>query len=164
MSLDNRVIVTGATGFVGQHLVPLLLNRGHEVVAVARDEEKARLFDWFDDVNFVATNLSDGTRYLKISQGMSLIHLAWSGLPNYKSAFHFEQNLPESYEFVKSCIADGVKHVLVTGTCFEYGFRSGPIASNARAFPNNSYGFAKDILRQQLEFLLVDNPYCLQWA
>ena len=164
MSLDNQIIVTGATGFVGQHLVPLLLDRGHEVVAVARDEEKARLFDWFDDVHFVATNLSDGTRYLKISQGMSLIHLAWAGLPNYKSTFHFEENVRESYEFIKLCLADGVNQVLVTGTCFEYGFRSGPIASNMRPCPNNPYGFAKDTLRQQLEFLSIDNPYCLQWA
>jgi nucleoside-diphosphate-sugar epimerase len=164
MSQRNQVIVTGATGFVGQHLVPLLLENGHEVVAVARGEEKARVFDWFNDVQFVSTGLSYGTKHLKISQGMSLIHLAWAGLPNYKSTFHFEQNLPESYEFIKSCIADGVNQVLVAGTCFEYGFKSGPIAANVRPCPNNPYGLAKDTLRQQLEFLSIENPYCLQWA
>ena len=108
MSSDNRILVTGATGFVGQHLVPLLVEKGHEVVAIARDEEKARLFDWFDEVHFVSANLSDGTQDLKISQGMSLIHLAWAGLPNYKSTFHFEQNLPESYEFIKSCTSPSI--------------------------------------------------------
>jgi len=164
MTQLNQVIVTGATGFVGQHLVPLLLKNGHEVIAVARDGEKARLFDWFNDVQFVSISLSDGTKLLKISHGMSLIHLAWAGLPNYKSTFHFEQNLPESYEFIKACIADGVNQVLVAGTCFEYGFKSGPIAANVEPCPNNPYGFAKNTLRQQLEFLSIDNPYCLQWA
>ena len=164
MLLHDTVIVTGATGFVGQHLVPLLLKKGHDVVAVARDEEKASLFDWFNDVQFVSTSLSDGSKHLKISQGMSLIHLAWSGLPNYKSTFHYERNLPESYDFIKSCVADGVTHVLVAGTCFEYGFKSGPIASNVKPCPNNPYGFAKDTLRQQLEFLSAEKPYCLQWA
>ncbi len=163
-ALRSRVIVTGATGFVGQHLVPLLLKKGHDVVAVARDENKAKLFDWFNDVQFVSTNLSEGVKHLKISPETSLIHLAWPGLPNYRSTFHFEENLPESYNFIKSAISEGITHVLVTGTCLEYGFYNGPIASNTKPCPNNPYGFAKNALRHQLEFLSKETPFCLQWA
>jgi nucleoside-diphosphate-sugar epimerase len=163
-SCQRKVIVTGATGFVGQHLVPLLLKNGHDVLAVARDEKKAQLFDWFDNVEFISADISEGAKQLKISPGMSLIHLAWSGLPNYKSAFHFEDNLPKSYDFIKSCVNDGVSQVLIAGTCLEYGFQSGPIASNATPHPNNPYAFAKDVLRQQLEFLSKEKSFCLQWA
>ena len=84
---------------------------------------------------------------------MSLIHLAWSGLPNYNSGFHYEDNLPKNYNFIKSCVKHGVCQVLATGTCFEYGFQSGAITSSTKPYPKNSYGFAKDALRQQLEFL-----------
>ncbi len=45
MSLEKRIIVTGATGFVGQHLVPLLLDRGHEVVAAAETRSEGREAD-----------------------------------------------------------------------------------------------------------------------
>jgi dTDP-6-deoxy-L-talose 4-dehydrogenase (NAD+) len=53
---------------------------------------------------------------------------------------------------------------LVTGTCLEYGPNSGPIASAAHPSPKTPYAAAKDSLRQQLEFLSRDHPFCLQWA
>lgn len=162
--LQHKVVVTGATGFVGQHLIPRLLQHGFDVLAIARDFRKAQSFEWFNKVEFVSADISEGARHLNISAGMSLIHLAWSDLPNYNSAFHFENNLPKSYDFIKSCINCGVGQVLVTGTCFEYGFQSGPIASNAEAYPNNSYAFAKDVLHQQLRFLAKERPFHLQWA
>ena len=160
----EKVIVTGATGFVGQHLIPKLLQNGYDVLAIARKENKAQSFDWFDDVEFIASDISKGAKHFNINSKMSLIHLAWSGLPNYNSAFHFEENLPKSYEFIKSCIQCGLSRVLVTGTCLEYGFQSGPISSDTKPFPSNPYAFAKDVLRQQLEFLAKESPFSLLWA
>jgi uncharacterized protein len=37
-----KIVVTGATGFIGQKLVPLLVARGDEVVALSRDADRAR--------------------------------------------------------------------------------------------------------------------------
>jgi dTDP-6-deoxy-L-talose 4-dehydrogenase (NAD+) len=54
-----------------------------------------------------------------------LLHLAWDGLPNYRSLRHFEQELPAQYAFLRSVIAAGLKSLMVTGTCFEYGMQSG---------------------------------------
>jgi nucleoside-diphosphate-sugar epimerase len=58
----------------------------------------------------------------------------------------------------------GVRQVLITGTCFEYGFQSGPIASTATPSPNNPYAVAKDSLRQQLEFLSKEHSFTFQWT
>ena len=95
---------------------------------------------------------------------MGLIHLAWQGLPNYKSLFHFEENLNFNYKFIKTLVLSGVRQVLITGTCFEYGFQSGPIASTATPLPNNPYALAKDSLRQQLNFLSKEHSFRFQWA
>jgi uncharacterized protein YbjT (DUF2867 family) len=43
-----RVLVTGATGYVGGQLLPALLERGHEVRALARDPDKADVPDGVD--------------------------------------------------------------------------------------------------------------------
>jgi nucleoside-diphosphate-sugar epimerase len=160
----RQVVVSGATGFVGQHLVPILLNNNYSVVAIARDGKKAKQFDWFKDVYFITSDFHKNSTKINIENGAGLIHLAWQGLPNYKSLFHFEDNLPFNYSFVKRLVLSGVSQVLITGTCFEYGFQSGPIASTERPQPNNPYALAKDSLRQQLEFLSNEHPFRLQWA
>lgn len=161
---SRQVIVSGATGFVGQHLVPLLLKNQFQVIATARDIQKAATFEWFKEVQFVATDFHKGLEQIQVGQDAGLIHLAWQGLPNYNSLFHFEENLPFNYGFVKELVLAGVSQVLITGTCLEYGFQSGPIASITKPLPNNPYALAKDTLRQQLEFLSKEHPFRLQWA
>lgn len=164
MSRSKQVIVSGATGFVGQHLLPLLLREGHEVVAVIRNVEKARTFDWFKDVRVVQADLLKNDIDFTPQDGASLVHLAWHGLPNYDALFHFEENLPGSYRFVKELVGRGVSKVLVTGTCFEYGLTYGPIAADAPAKPVTPYAMAKDTLRQCLTYLAAQRPFTLQWA
>jgi dTDP-6-deoxy-L-talose 4-dehydrogenase (NAD+) len=93
-----------------------------------------------------------------------LIHLAWGGVQNCNSPHHFEKELPAQYDFLKSMVESGLKNLLVTGTCFEYGMSSGMLNEDSVARPGNPYGFAKDTLRRQLEFLQQAKPFNLTWA
>lgn len=54
-----RILVTGATGYVGSRLVTALLENRHEVVAVSRNPNRLKRFGWFDDVTPVALDASD---------------------------------------------------------------------------------------------------------
>ena len=159
-----QIIVTGATGFVGQHLVPLLLQSNCEVIVIGRDENKARLFDWYDKVEFISLDYHLAKLNFKPRLGASLIHLAWQGLPNYTSLFHFEENLPKNYEFIKNLVNSGVSKVLAVGTCFEYGFQNGPLSTSMPAKPNNPYALGKDCLRQYLSCLQKQSNFTFQWA
>ncbi|MBL1259519.1 MAG: NAD(P)-dependent oxidoreductase [Thiotrichaceae bacterium] len=162
-----KIMVTGATGFIGSHLVPCLLDRGHEVVAVARDEAKASNFSWYSEVQFIAQDIhaKEGKcSYDDFGSPDALIHLAWAGLPNYKGLFHFEDNLLADYKFIKSLIEQGLQQVLVTGTCFEYGMKNGCLQEDMPTFPSNPYALAKDTLRQFLQSLQQHTSFTLQWA
>jgi dTDP-6-deoxy-L-talose 4-dehydrogenase (NAD+) len=159
-----NILVTGATGFIGRHVVPVLLQRGHQVTALARDEKKAKSMPWWHEVSFIACDLHIEANFAKVSVIPDiLIHLAWPGLPNYKAISHFEKNLPADYRFIKALVAAGVKHVLISGTCFEYGMQSGCLSEDTITVPSNPYGLAKDTLRKFVEALQQKMPFILQW-
>ncbi|BAX93991.1 NAD(P)H-binding protein [Mycobacterium shigaense] len=54
-----RILVTGATGYVGSRLVTALLAAQHEVVAATRNPERLKSFGWFDQVAPVRLDASD---------------------------------------------------------------------------------------------------------
>ena len=161
-----KVLVTGATGFVGRHLVAALLARGCEIRAVARSLQKAQSMPWSNDVEFVSADLhASDLDIAALTEGVdALAHLAWPGLPNYRALFHFEHNLMADYRFIKGAVEAGVKQVLVTGTCFEYGMQSGPLSESSEPRPSNPYGLAKHTLHLFLQNLQQERPFTLQWA
>ena len=162
-----KIMVTGATGFIGSHLVPCLLDRGHEVVAVARDETKAFKFSWYSEVQFIAQDIhamEGKCSYDEFGSPDALIHLAWPGLPNYKELFHFEVNLLADYKFIKSMVNEGLQQVLVTGTCLEYGMQNGCLKEDMPTLPSNPYSLAKDTLQKFLQSLQQETTFTLQWA
>jgi len=161
-----NVLVTGATGFVGRHLVAALLARGCAVRAVARNVETAASMPWINHVEFVATDIhAVDLDIAALTDGIDVLaHLAWPGLPNYRALFHFEHNLMADYRFIKSAVEAGVAQVLVTGTCFEYGMQSGPLSESVEPQPSNPYGLAKHTLHLFLQNLQQEKPFTLQWA
>jgi len=161
-----NVLVTGATGFVGRHLVAALLARGCAVRAVARNVETAASMPWINNVEFVAADIHAADLDIAaLTDGIDVLaHLAWPGLPNYRALFHFEHNLMADYRFIKGAVEAGVKQVLVTGTCFEYGMQSGPLGESVEPQPSNPYGLAKHTLHLFLQNLQQEKPFTLQWA
>lgn len=159
-----KVALTGASGFIGQHVLAELAKHPVEVIAATRD--KTKLSNINKAVQIVEIDLAKphAAYYKRLHKPDVLIHLAWEGLPNYKSLHHFEEELPRQYIFLKGLIEAGLPALLVTGTCFEYGMQSGALTEQLIPLPNNPYGYAKDALRRQLEFLQSSNPFALTWA
>lgn len=161
-----KILVTGSTGFIGQHVVLKLLNRSVEVIATSTNEEKAKKASWFDQVEYLPYNYHceklNPIEYFDYPD--ALIHLAWGGLPNYKNPYHVEVNLPANCLFLKSFIEGGIKKMVVTGTCYEYGMQCGCLCESDHTQPVTQYGLAKDTLRKYLEFLVSDTQTSFNWV
>jgi len=149
-----KILVTGSTGFIGSHLVSYMLkNTSHEIVATGSNLKKAQTKEWFSKVLFIKADLSQKKQWFKIFKNPDvLIHLSWSNLPNYDKSFHLSKNLSNEIFFLDSMIDNGLKKLIVTGTCYEYGFQSGCLKESDPTFPKNPYAIAKDSLRRYLEF------------
>ena len=163
----KKVLVTGATGFIGNYVVPELLKNGCQVIASSLSEQKAIQCSWFSQVKYIPFNLAefdDKVNYYSFfSHPDAVIHLGWEGLPNYKAAFHVEANLPRHFSFLKNLLQNGLTDVNITGTCFEYGMHEGVLSESMPSDPANPYGLAKDSLRKLLEGLALTIPFHLKW-
>lgn len=160
-----KVAVTGASGFVGSHVLDALAARGDvEIVAASRGPIPPAHLP--PAVRHVELDIAVATEadYRRLGSPDVLIHLAWGGLPNYLSLHHFEQELPAHYQFLRAMIGAGLGSLLVAGTCYEYGMLSGELAETDSATPGNPYAFAKLALRHQLEFLQSEHTFELTWA
>jgi dTDP-6-deoxy-L-talose 4-dehydrogenase (NAD+) len=163
-----KFLITGATGFIGNHLInELLKNPKNQVIATSRDIKKARQCKWYNRVRYIEyiidSNSADLNLYTLFEKPDYLIHLSWDGLPNYESLSHIENNIYNNYSFIKNLIKNGLKSLSVSGTCFEYGLVDGELSEDMNSQPSNPYSMAKDTLRKFFEELNKKYEFDLKW-
>jgi len=160
-----KFALTGATGFIGRHVLAEINSlSGVEVIAIARELREGN--QEISNGRWVQMDICKPPANVFEALGCPdiLIHLAWQGLPNYRSLHHFETELPIQYAFLKQLVEQGLESLVVGGTCFEYGMQSGALSEEMETRPANPYGFAKDTLRKQLQYLESIYPFNLTWA
>lgn len=151
-----KIAVSGASGFVGQHVLTALRDRGARAVAAMHTRPVTSSYHRV--VSFDINAIDDP--YDVFDAPDVLIHLAWSGLPDYGSSHHLDAELPAQRRMLTRLIESGLTRLLVAGTCFEYGLGEGVRCETDPAAPANPYAIAKDELRRFLE----QQPVELTWA
>ena len=159
-----KIAITGATGFIGQHVRNVLAKTDNDVVLVVRHVE--RVGDKSAREEIVAADLSQArTDWFQLFGRPDIVlHLAWGGLPNYMDDYHVDVELPTQLRFLTALIKSGLKKLVVTGTCYEYGISSGALSEDQETNPNTPYGIAKDRLRKELFELRSTQHFDLTWA
>lgn len=148
-----RYLVTGGTGYVGQHVVQSLIREGHDVVVASR---AASLHKSGKDYLGIDVLESDEAIYEITGRPDVLIHLAWEDGFNHSSQKHLD-NLPKHINFLRNMLQGGLKHVVGVGTMHEVGYHVGPVHDTTPTFPQHAYGIAKNHLR------LVQSLLCREY-
>jgi nucleoside-diphosphate-sugar epimerase len=117
-----KVFVTGATGFIGSHLVPRLLQDGHTVHCMVRSPEKAAALE----KSGVKIFFGDVTNKASITPGMQtcdwVVHLAgiYSFWEPDKSIYR-KVNVEGTRNVMECCLETGIKKVIYTSTVGVWG-------------------------------------------
>ena len=143
-----RIAITGATGFLGSHLVRELLERGHEIALLIRPGSSTwRLADVLGRVECVEGCLEEiGAARAALGRfaPQAVAHLAWRGVGNTdRNDPSQARNVPSTVELAALCADIGAEVFVGAGSQAEYGPHSRPIREDDETRPTTLYGKAK---------------------
>lgn len=158
----KRVVVTGANGYIGSHVVAELMKFPNEfsVVAAGRSNEnlpKETDFVYFDLIR----DAEDEGVYNKLGSPEICVHLAWRDGFQHNALSHIT-DFPKHFLFLKNLAEHGTNQLAVAGSFREYGSVNGMVNESREVKPNNYYTLSKMMLKDALEIAL-DKNICLQW-
>lgn len=156
--------MTGAGGFVGSHVVDALARMGVDLVALSRRPLPPERLPGGAANILLDHGQATPADYERIGLPDLLIHLAWEGLPHYRSPHHVERELPAQLSFVRAMVEAGLPAMLISGTCYEYGMIEGELSEEMGAPPANEYARAKLALYEAVARLRDARPFALTWA
>lgn len=155
----KKILVTGAAGYIGRHVVKNALDRGHTVIA------SDFAFKGVDErAIFCDEPLFSGAPdiYERLGRPDICIHLAWRDGFRHNSPAHM-RDLSSHVVLLNHLMESGLKDLSVMGTMHEVGYWEGAINESTPCKPQSQYGIAKNALRQSMMLAAEQGPCKLHW-
>lgn len=155
----SSVLITGAAGYIGRHVVKEFLDNGYVVYANDLNnkgvDERANILDY---------PIFSGNKdiYNYVGKPDILVHLAWRDGFIHNSNAHME-DLSKHVIFLNNMIAGGLKNISVMGSMHEIGYWEGAIDEDTPCNPLSMYGVAKNALRQELLLKTQNTDVVVHW-
>ncbi len=159
-----RIFVTGGTGFIGTHVVNQLISDKHEILLLCLEGEPIPSVLNQKSLRIIRGDLSDIQTW-KPEAGsfrpQAAVHMAWAGIPTYDSRTS-TQNLIHGLDLITMLAEIGCEKLLCTGSCWEYGQKTGQLHEDSVVRPSNAFTAAKHSLHlmgreiareQQMKFI-----------
>ena len=151
MSNIKRVLVTGASGFIGRHSLPFLVERGFDVHAVARGALSAG-----DGMTAHQCDLLDrraAAALIASVRPSHLLHFAWYAVPGkFWTAPENRDWATATLALIRAFAAAGGRRAVCAGSCAEYDWSHATLSEAATPLaPSTLYGTAKNGTRAGLE-------------
>ena len=162
----SRVLLTGATGFVGRAVLADLMAAGHSVKCVIRRGSAERLPVGAEAVESDDIFAESPDWWAEVCAGTEMIlHLAWYAQPGkYLTSEKNLDCLSGTLALARGAARAGVGRFVGAGTCFEYDLSGGHLATDTPLAPLTPYAAAKAAAYQVLNQWLPQAGVSFLWA
>lgn len=163
-----KILITGATGFIGKHVCRKIISQGHEVIALSRSDISERNEEAiFNSITWIQSSLAltaENLDRIKIAQPELVIHLAWENIPDFSYDTSFK-NLRDHIGFFHEILKIlSIKKIIVAGSCWEYGKKHGVCMESDPCISGNYFTWAKNSLREFLQVECLNMNIVLIWT
>lgn len=164
----KRVLVTGASGFVGRHALAPLAERGYEVHAVC--SRVPSMVDATTSARWHKCDLLDDARARTLVSSVRpthLLHLAWYAVPGeFWTAAENLRWVGASLSLFQAFAEAGGQRIVAAGTCAEYEWGSDETCSELSTplRPATLYGMCKHSTRAVLEAFAAQSGLSAAWG
>lgn len=146
--MEQAVVITGAGGYVGRHVVRAVADLGYRPVAITRRRPEEPLDARAETVE--ADVLDPGFELdsiVPVREVAAVIHLAWQDGFVHNASSHMD-SLSAHYRVLTGLTDLGIRRIAALGTMHEVGYWEGAIDADTPTNPVTLYGIAKDALRR----------------
>lgn len=153
----KNIFLTGATGFIGSHLLEELVNLGYKITITTRDKSDTwridRLLSKVNNLTLGKDNLEETFVTEKFD---CVVHLATNYIKIHKNAKDVESMVETNVTFpsilADLCVKYKVISFINTGTFFEFRMKETPIIEGDAIEPYNFYAATKVAFNDVLKF------------
>lgn len=159
-----KVLMTGATGFLGRYVLDNLQKSNIEVHVIGRRPPPMAERTTFTQADLLTTN--NFNELIAATDATHLLHLAWYA--EHGQYWTSPLNLrwvDATVRLVEAFCQSGGEHVVVAGTCAEYDWSFGFCREDATPLvPCSLYGTAKDAARRLTMAICAQNDISCAWG
>lgn len=160
----KKVLVTGASGFIGRHCLSLLKARGYDVYAISsKAQSSLNGIQW---VQCDLLNNGDIKGLMATIKPSYLLHMAWVTTPG--KLWGSNDNLTwlkASIDLIEAFALHGGKRAVFAGTCAEYDWSAAEfVEGKTLCLPRNVYGASKLALHLLLDSLSKQFGFSQAWG
>jgi len=165
----KKILITGATGFVGRQIMYALCASAVKLIPIVRDG-KEDFFTGLTNVDKIVTTkdlfLEPESWWEKQCQDIDIVvHAAWYAEPGkYLEAPQNMDCLLGSINLARGAVSAGVKRIVGIGTCFEYDLTNSILNVDTPIKPTTPYSSAKAALYFSLSQWLPMCSVQFAWA
>lgn len=149
MVSNEKILITGATGFIGANLTRALLEKGAKVYIFTRKtSDKWRIKDILKDITEYCVDLTYEQEVENIISHIKpeiIFHTAvYGGYPSQTDCKKiYETNLIGTINLINACRKSGFKLFINAGSSSEYGIKKWPMKESDTLEPVSDYGISK---------------------